>query len=100
MNPSRSALPKPQRVDHSLCGLRILSFKPVHCGAGCRKHANSAQSGPRPPLKVIIYIYVKCSILYNLYIYIYIYKKGNINAIGVLERDRETEPGSLLKFLW
>jgi hypothetical protein len=34
MNPSRSALPKAQRVDHSLYGLRILSFKPVHCGAG------------------------------------------------------------------
>jgi hypothetical protein len=50
MNPSRSALPKAQRVDHLLCGLRILIFKPVHCGAGCEKHANPAQSGPRPPL--------------------------------------------------
>jgi len=30
--------------------LRILIFKPVHCGAGCEKHANPAQSGPRPPL--------------------------------------------------
>jgi hypothetical protein len=50
MNPSRSVLPEAQRVDHLLCGLRILIFKPVHCGVGCGKHANSAQFGPRPPL--------------------------------------------------
>jgi len=50
MNPSQSTLPKAQRVDHSLCGLRILIFKSVHYGAGCGKHANPAQSDPRPPL--------------------------------------------------
>jgi hypothetical protein len=50
MNPSRSALPKAHRVDHSLCELRISIFKPVHCGAGCEKHVNPAQSDPRPPL--------------------------------------------------
>jgi hypothetical protein len=52
MKPSQSALPKAQRVDHSLCGLRILIFKSVHCGTGCGKHANPAQSGPRPPLSL------------------------------------------------
>jgi hypothetical protein len=30
--------------------LRIPIFKFVHCGAGCRKHVNPAQSDPRPPL--------------------------------------------------
>jgi hypothetical protein len=53
MNLSRYALPKAQQVDHSLCGLRILIFKSVHCGAGCGKHANPAQSDPRPPLNKI-----------------------------------------------
>jgi hypothetical protein len=64
MNPSRSALPKAQRVDHSLCGLRILIFKSVHCGAGCGKHANPAQSGLRPPLptNIIVYIYLRPSV--------------------------------------
>jgi hypothetical protein len=53
MNPSWSTLlPKVQRVDHSLCGLRILIFKPVHCGEGCGKHANPAQSSPHPPLAI------------------------------------------------
>jgi hypothetical protein len=52
MNPSRSALLKAQQVDHSLCRLRILIFKPVHCGASCEKHANPTQSGPRPPLLI------------------------------------------------
>jgi hypothetical protein len=46
MNPSQSALPEAQRVDHSLCGLRISIFKFVHCGASCGKHANPARARP------------------------------------------------------
>jgi len=48
MNPSRSVLPKTHRVDHLLCGLRILIFKSVHCGAGCGKHNKSGPIQPAP----------------------------------------------------
>jgi hypothetical protein len=34
-----------------------LIFKPVHCGAGCGKHANPVQSGPRSPLVVQYVLY-------------------------------------------
>jgi hypothetical protein len=36
-------------IDQSLCELRIPIFKPVHYGAGYRKHVNLAQSGRAHP---------------------------------------------------
>jgi len=57
MNPSQSVLPEAHRVDHSLCGLQTLIFKPIHCGAGCGKHLNPAQFGPHTPLLAGRHVY-------------------------------------------